>query len=80
MWSSEEPIKGVNAANFSVIWKGYIKAPIEGDYTFQIENDDGAMLIVNGSAVIKDRMDAEQSNDWLKYKRKELTQAISDGN
>lgn len=51
-WGSASPGAGVNADNFSVSWKGSIKAPTAGNYRFQIKADDTLELWINGTRVI----------------------------
>lgn len=80
MWSNEEPTRGINAANFSIVWKGFIKAPISDQYKFKCVNDDGCMVLINDSPIIQDRMDDKRTTDFLKYKRKDMTKAINEGN
>jgi hypothetical protein len=50
-WGSNEPILGVSADNFSVLWTGEIEAPASGDFTFFIAADDAARLYLGGPLV-----------------------------
>ena len=47
-WGSGEPIPGVSADNFSVLWSGEVEAPVSGDFTFFISADDAARLYLGG--------------------------------
>merc|ERR1719359_2253112 len=55
-WNNEKPHENINQNNFSVVWTGFIKAPVSGDYIFELENDDGGIVLVNNDVVIKDRI------------------------
>ena len=50
-WGAGEPIPGVSADNFSVLWSGEIEAPASGDFTFFILADDAARLYLGGPLV-----------------------------
>lgn len=62
-----------------MVWKGFIKAPLASEYTFELETDDGGMLLINNSPVIKDKIDGSPITDWLKNKRVDLNRAIQSG-
>jgi outer membrane protein OmpA-like peptidoglycan-associated protein len=51
-WDNTAPAKGMNSAEFSVRWKGQIKAPKTGQYEFSVLVDDGVRVRVNGQSVI----------------------------
>jgi hypothetical protein len=38
--------------HFAIHWKGKIKAPKDGDYTFFLESDDGSRLLIDGKQVV----------------------------
>lgn len=46
------PGPGVNSGNYSVRWKGTVKATTAGTYGFQTNSDDGVRLYVNGTLLI----------------------------
>lgn len=41
---------------FGLVYKGYIDLPETGEYTFHLESDDGARLIVDGKTVLDDSL------------------------
>jgi len=43
-WHNLSPVPGVNSDNFSVRWKGFITAPVSGEYEFRLDADDYARL------------------------------------
>ena len=45
---------GVPSQYFSVKWTGSVKAPVDGDYVFTTNADDGIRLFIDGSLVIDD--------------------------
>jgi len=47
-WGSEPPVNGVNPQQFSVRWSGFLKTPVECDYTFRLKLALGARLTVDG--------------------------------
>ncbi|MBD2701213.1 hypothetical protein IC229_11240 [Spirosoma sp. BT702] len=49
------PVPGVvNEDGFSVRWFGQVEAPVSGNYTFKINNDDGTRLWINDQLLIDD--------------------------
>ncbi|SIN69167.1 PA14 domain-containing protein [Chitinophaga niabensis] len=42
------------STNFSIRWRGRIKAPVTGVYTITLNSDDGVRLFVNDSAIVDD--------------------------
>jgi hypothetical protein len=52
-WATGEPSPGVPADRFSVIWSGDVEPPVDGDYTFSIEADDVAELLVASNVVAR---------------------------
>jgi hypothetical protein len=38
--------------HFAIRWKGKLKAPKDGDYTFFLESDDGSRLLIDGKMVV----------------------------
>lgn len=51
VWRSR-PARGLPADHFSVRWKGYVQAPVDGMYRFCGQYDDGAKLWVSSRTVI----------------------------
>ena len=41
--------------NFAVVWEGDFVVPVKGDYSFQLDSDDGSRLFVNGILVAEVR-------------------------
>ena len=62
-WTGSAPMD-LNPNNFSVKWEGFLYAPSNGNYRFIVEADDGAILNINDSDVVKHRqaMRIELSN------------------
>ena len=52
-WHNLSPAPGVNADNFSTRLKGYITAPITGEYEFLLNADDYARIYLDGSPITK---------------------------
>ena len=48
----DSPTPKVPTENFAVAWEGYLIAPMEGDYIFFLETDDGARLWIDSKLVI----------------------------
>lgn len=46
-WTNASPFPGVGYTDFSVFWKGKVKFPATGAWTFKVEHDDGAELWVD---------------------------------
>lgn len=64
-WGAGEPIPGVSADAFSVLWTGEVEAPASGDFTFFLSADDSARLYVGGPLireVRQGRSEAEASS------------------
>lgn len=51
-WHNLSPAPGVNSDNFSVRWKGFITAPVSGEYEFRLDADDYARLYLNDNMFI----------------------------
>jgi peptidoglycan-binding protein ArfA len=51
-WDNVAPAPGMNSNEFSIRWKGQIKAPKTGAYEFSALVDDGIRVKVNGQSVI----------------------------
>ncbi len=55
IWSGTGPINTVLEGqndNFSVVWSGYIEAPVTGTYTIFGTTDDGMQILIGGVAVV----------------------------
>jgi PA14 domain len=50
-WGTSSPAPGVNADDFTVLWKGKFNFEA-GDYTFSARSDDGIRVYVDGTRVI----------------------------
>ncbi len=44
--------KGVRADHFALLFKGFIKIPADGLYTFSTKSDDGSQLLINGQMIV----------------------------
>ena len=62
-WDNVAPAQGMNSAEFSIRWKGQLKAPKSGKYMFRAKVDDGIRVRVGGQTVI----DAWGMNDSEKF-------------
>lgn len=54
-WNAEGPTHTILAPqkdNFSVVWSGYIEAPVTGTYTIYGTTDDGMQIVVNGVSIL----------------------------
>jgi hypothetical protein len=47
-WGNGAPIASMPSDRFTVAWRGWLKVPTNGTYTFQTYTDDGVTLDVNG--------------------------------
>jgi len=69
-WSGEAPIKDVNPNNFAVMWKGFLRPPKTGEYTFTCESDNGCVVMLNNTAIIRDNIPEEPIEDLIGEKLK----------
>jgi hypothetical protein len=51
-WQFGSPATTINTNYFSARWKGLIKAPVSGSYTFVTQSDDGVSVWLDGSLLI----------------------------
>ncbi len=47
IWYNNPPTNGINSENFSIIWKGWVRAPGDGKYLFHLRCDDGCKMSFN---------------------------------
>ena len=55
VWSGTGPINTILEGqndNFSVVWSGYVEAPVTGTYTIFGTTDDGMQILIGGVAVV----------------------------
>ena len=52
VWDNTAPVKGMDPERFSIRWRGKIKTPETGTYTFRAHVDDGIIVKVNNTTVI----------------------------
>jgi hypothetical protein len=55
IWSGTGPLNTILEGqndNFSVIWSGYIEAPVSGTYTIFGTTDDGMQIVIGGTPVV----------------------------
>ncbi len=55
IWSGTGPVNTVLSGqndNFSVVWSGFIEAPVTGTYTFFGTTDDGMQILIGGVPVV----------------------------
>ena len=58
VWSGTGPLNTILEGqndNFSVIWSGYIEAPVTGTYTIFGTTDDGMQITVDGVSILPDQ-------------------------
>jgi hypothetical protein len=55
-FTGASPLEGINSQNFSIMWDGYIQAPIRSKYTFAIETEGGVEVFLSGKKIISHRM------------------------
>lgn len=51
-WVRNSPIKGIREDDFTAKWEGFIVAPKTGEYTFEVEVDDEAMVQIGNEIII----------------------------
>ena len=51
-WGFNEPIAGVGAKDFLVVWTGRVQPPLSGEFTFYTRADSGVNLYVNDQLLI----------------------------
>jgi len=47
--------------NFGIHFSGYIKAPVDGEYTFYLTSDDGSRFLIDGSEIVANQCNPETS-------------------
>lgn len=52
-WGVGEPCPDVPADGFGVVWSGEVEAPAAGDYTFHLQADDRARLLLGGTGAVE---------------------------
>lgn len=50
-WGLGAPRADMSNLNFSIVWRGQLRAPITGTYTFSSGSDDGISMWINGDKV-----------------------------
>jgi len=58
-WVRNSPMKGIKEDDFTVEWKGYLVAPENGEYTFEIKADDEAIIYIDSKLVINQNYTAQ---------------------
>src|SRR5262249_3374733 len=61
-WSGVAPIAGLGTEQYSVRWRGFVRAADSGTYQFQTHSDDGVRLWVNNQRII-DNWTAHSATD-----------------
>ncbi|MET0636107.1 MAG: PA14 domain-containing protein [Chitinophagaceae bacterium] len=67
-WAKNAPYAGFPSDDFSIRWKGRLKAPVSGAYTFTARTDDGVRLWLNDSLVI---------NQWTHHGATDFTTTLN---
>lgn len=75
-WSNEEPFPGVDSNDYTIEWKGFIRAPRSGNYIFECESDDGCIVEINNSIVIRDSLPEVPSSDLIQSQRDVMEEYI----
>lgn len=55
-WTGDSPIEAINPTVFSARFEGFILAPVNSNYIFGLECDDGCQLAINDEVVISHKM------------------------
>ncbi|MHC4694605.1 MAG: PA14 domain-containing protein, partial [Planctomycetota bacterium] len=63
-WGDLSPDPNVNVDFFGCRWIGHVECPVDANYTFYTETDDGARLFVDGVQVIPTGAWIEQGMTW----------------
>ncbi|NIP55743.1 MAG: hypothetical protein GWN67_14225, partial [Phycisphaerae bacterium] len=53
-WGNGSPDSNVNVDNFAVKWIGHVECPMDANYTFYTQTDDGARLFIDGVQILPD--------------------------
>lgn len=65
-WDGIRPESHIDSTTYSVRWEGQVLAPVDGNYTFYVNSDDGSRLWVNDQLVMDvwgDKTESEYSTD-----------------
>lgn len=60
-WVRNSPMDNISEDDFTATWTGYLFVPESGDYTFEIEVDDEAKLLIDGKMIINNNYTARDS-------------------
>jgi hypothetical protein len=78
-WAAEEPHPEISPFNFSIECEGFIRPPVSDNYIFTCESDDGCIIMINGSTVMRDGIPETNKSDFLQEKKEHLKGQIQQG-
>ncbi len=67
-WGGEKPLEGIKEDNFSVRFSTSVKAPVTGEYTFDVNSDDGIRFYIDDKLVINDWANHAAISNFYKVK------------
>jgi len=73
-YNGTSPAIEVNVFQFSVVWTGYLYAPISGEYALTTNVDDGIRMWINGNQLI-DKWDKKAASTYIQNVKLEGEQA-----
>jgi hypothetical protein len=63
-WGSGSPDPNINANNFACKWVGHVECPVDANYTFSTQTDDGARLFIDGVQILPEAAWQQQGMTW----------------
>jgi len=77
-WGDGSPDPLVNVEGFVCKWVGHVETPIDANYTFYTETDDGARLLINDQDVLPADSWTQGSMRWYSSEEIYLTAGLHD--
>jgi hypothetical protein len=63
-WGTGSPDPNINVDNFSCKWVGHVECPIDANYTFLTETDDGSRVFIDGVQILPIAAWQQQGMTW----------------